>query len=263
MLISWGPVQITTQSVFLIIAVLVTAFSFWRKTREEHYEETEVFDVFLMALLLGVIAARVGFVIVHFQRFGFNVWQWFQFGAYPGWSLFAGVAGATWYLYRAATKKKWDGFELLDYWIIAVCFGLSWFWLGSLLAGSHVGTKTELPWGVVFPGVFEKHHPTQLYLLVGYLIVGGWLSRLEYRYRTFAWYRGSRNAAQTGFLFSTFLICFGLFQTMLCFVKPADWMLAGVRLDQVLGAVTFILGLGLLWYRSGRRISWKRRHATT
>jgi len=48
-LINLGPVAISSNSI-LFFGFLTTAFVYWRKTREEHYDQDQAFDAFYLLL---------------------------------------------------------------------------------------------------------------------------------------------------------------------------------------------------------------------
>jgi len=234
------------------------AFIFWRKGREEHYSEFEVMDAFLLTFLLGLLVGRIGFIITQFSYFGLDVIKWIDIGNHPGFSWSLGLIGAGLYLYRLADLNKWDTFEILDFWIQAVSLSLSIFYLGLFFDGSAYGAPTDMPWGVVFPGLVEKHHPLQLYLSVFYFALFTYISRVEYRYRTFNWYRGNKNTAQTGFLISVFIIAVSAFHLLMTPLMLSQWQLVGIRLEPLLALASLVFGCGLLYRRSGRTLFARR-----
>ncbi|HEX7018358.1 MAG TPA: prolipoprotein diacylglyceryl transferase family protein [Patescibacteria group bacterium] len=249
-LLEIGPVVIRTLNVLMVIAFVATAFIFWRKTREEHYEEVMVFDGFLLSILFGLILSRIMFIVMRWQEFGSQIWHWFDLFGHPGFSLYALAAGATFYLYRYSVKKKWDAFEILDFWCMALSLGLSIIWLGFFFEGTAFGRPTSLPWGVTFPGVLEKHHPAQLYLAIFYFAMYLYLSWVEYRYRTFNWYRRGKNTAYTGFLISVFLLFSGLFSLALSWIMLPSMVWFGVNGEMILSLVATMAGGILLYSRS-------------
>lgn len=250
-LISFGPVIIKSLHIMLVIALFFGLFAFWRKTKEEHYDEMMVFDGILLSLVAGFILARAVFILTFFERFGWNIVAWFDIVTQPGFNVTALFVGSALYLFRYSIRKKWDAYEMLDFWSVGMSIALAFIWFGYWLAGIGFGIATQMPWGMVFPGLLEPHHPVQLYY-VGFFIVLSWyLSWVEYRYRTFKWYRAQKNTAQTGFLISIMLLGSGLWGTLLLpiTIAPADFL--GVRLDAVASISLFFGGSWLLYKRSG------------
>lgn len=251
-LLSFGPFELRTASIFLLLAFLVSGFVFWKRGRAEHYSEEQIFDAFLLSSIVGYVIGRIGFVITHFGQA--KLWQWLNPISQPGVIEVLAVAAAGLYLYRYAKQNKWDAFEILDLWSMSVAAGLAILYIGSFFAGSGVGYPTALPWGVRFPGLIESAHPIQLYSMIWFALLFWYLSWAEFRYRTFSWYRGSKKAAQTGFLISIFIICAALGTLLFSFLQPASTVLFGIHIEQLWSVIALFAGIGLLYTRSGRII---------
>ncbi|MBU0576192.1 prolipoprotein diacylglyceryl transferase [Patescibacteria group bacterium] len=251
-LLQFGSIAISTKSVFVVLAFLVTAFVFWRKTREEHYLQDQAFDAFLLTSMVGLVMGRVGFVIQHLSEFGFNLWHWLDVVNHPGSSISIGLLGASLYLYRYAGKQKWDQFEVLDYWFLAVAAGMVLRQIGNFFAGVGFGYQTNLPWGMVFPGVFTKYHPVQLYSTLFFLALYIYLSWAEYNYRTFVWYKAGKKTAQTGFLSCVFMIAVGGFMSLMQFIKPPQLVWKGINFDLLLYLLLLVGGGIIVYLKSGR-----------
>jgi prolipoprotein diacylglyceryltransferase len=253
-LFSFGSFTLYTMNIFYVLAFLITGYVFWRRGREEHYAEDELFDAFLLSLLWGVFWSRVGFVVVHFNLFGLNPMKWVDVFTYPGILPVMGFVMSAWFLFKYAHRNKWNAFEILDFSALAASAGFVVLWLGSFLDGSNVGTPTHLPWGVTFRELFDKRHPAQLYGMMLYLVLFIFLSWAESRYRTFNWYRDKKHSAQTGFLFCIFCIAYGLFGILLAFVTSPQIRVLGYPLDIPIRLLIFVFGLLLLYTRTGRTL---------
>src|SRR5260221_469695 len=122
-LFSIGQFTLYTSSIFMILAFLTTGYFFWRKGREEHYPEDEIFDVYLISVFWAVLASRLGFILIHFEHFGLQPLKWIDIFSTPGFIPFFGLIAAAIVIYRQAKSKKWDAFEVLDFAAISVAFG--------------------------------------------------------------------------------------------------------------------------------------------
>lgn len=254
-LLSIGPFQIKTISVFVFLAFFLASFILWRKGREEHYSQADIFDSFLLSSLIGSFIARITFIFFNFNLFGLNIFSWFDFSKYSGINLLAGLAGAAFFMHKNSIKKKWDEFEVSDFWVTSISLGLFIYYLGTFFDGTGYGYATNMPWGFVFPNLVEPHHPVQLYFAIFYLLLYIYLSKVEYSYRTFMWYRHGKKTAQTGFLTSVFLILVSAFSFLIAFFKPASIELFNINLDFVISILMLAVGIYLLFVRSGREIS--------
>lgn len=258
LLIAIGPVKVYTSIVFTMIAVLAGGYMYWRKGREEHYPEHDLFDSYLIGLVWAVLWSRIGYVLIHIGEFGFQPLHWVDILTYPGFFPLLGCLAFMMSCYRYARRQKWDEFEVLDFATLSLCLMMSIFWLSNFFSGADLGTPTRMPWGVVFPNVFDKRHPVQLYGSVMYFLLFIYLSWVESRYRTFIWYRAKKDSAQSGFLhcvFCMFLGIFGLILWTFSSVKPA---IAGLPIEPVLRVFLVIYGMVMLFRRSGRSFSFRR-----
>jgi len=247
-----GPVSVGSLQVVLLIALLFGLFAFWRKTREEHYDEMMVFDGVLLSLLIGFIFARLVFILTYFSQFQGNLLSWIDVFSKPGFNLTALFIGSGLYMFQYAKRKKWDSFEMLDFWSVGMSISMAFIWFGYWLAGISVGRPTNLPWGMVFQGLIEPHHPVQLYYVAFFAALAWYLSWVEYRYRTFQWYRANKNTAETGFLISMLLLSTGVFSTLMVALTIAPAHVLGIRVD-LLGSLSMVAGgAWLLYSRSGQ-----------
>ena len=253
-----GPVKFYTFTIFIIMAFFAGAYVFWRKGREEHYQEDELFDAFLKALFMGAIWSRIGFILLHMDQFGVQPLSWINIVDFPGYSTMIGILAAGWSLYKSAKQQKWDEYEVLDFGVLAISLSMAILWLGSFFSGAEFGTATLLPWGMQFPNVFDKRHPVQLYGFISYLFVFLYLFWSESRYRTFSWYRARKDSAQSGFLFCMFCIFWGVIGTVLWFFSPTKVFVFEIPVEQVFRVFIVVFGLIKLFDRSGRTFSLKR-----
>ena len=257
-LVEFSFFKLKSISLFVFLAAFFAAFVFWRKGREEHYDQLEIFDAFMSSGIIGFLAGRLFFVIFHWSIFAENFWQIFNVVKFPGNEPLAILFVAALFLYKRAIKKKWDAFEILDFWVTAITLGMVFLYAGFFLDGSYGGSFTKMPWGLVMPGTFEKSHPVQLYFLVFYLVTFIYLVKVEYKYRTFEWYRHGRKTAQSGFLFSTFAIFTSIFYLVSSPLRLPSMVWGGIVVDQWFYLILLVAGLVLLLKRSGREIFPKR-----
>jgi len=245
-------IRLKSLTVLAILALFFSAFVFWRKGREEHYNLFEIFDAYILSLLFAFVVGRLTFVALNWSQFAGNFWTVFDVIHKPGSELFLSLLASAFYLYNYANKRKWDAYEILDFWATALSLGLIFVYLGFFLDGSYGGQFTTLPWGMIMPGNFEKTHPVQLYFALFYWLLYRYLYRMEYQYRTLEWYRGGKKTAQSGFLFSSFLIAIASVHLILSPFTLPSLVVAGQVVDHWLYLVLLIYALLTMFWRSGR-----------
>lgn len=237
---------------FIVLSLIVSLFFFWRKAREEHYDEALMFDAFFLSAIMGFFLARLAYIIFNFHQFGFSLLSWLDVFGHPGSYLFAGLIGSALYISRFSHNQKWDQYEVLDFWSIAVVAGFVVLYLGMFFDGSQYGTATTLPWGIVFPGLLEKHHPLQLYKVFSFSLLVWYLSWVELRYRTYDWYRVGKRNAQTGFLLAVFLLAVGLIHLVLYPISSVGLTIFKIPVYLLGSFLSIFLGVVIMLIRSGR-----------
>lgn len=237
--------------VVALFGIFFAFYFFWRKVKEEHFDEYRIFDHFFSSFILAWILSRIGFFIIHFSSFQDNLLQIIDLYHKPGllWLLLIPIWALSFYR-KVKTTAARDAFIALDFWSVfvsmaAVAMGLYWF-----LASSHLGRSTELLVGVQFAGVFEKHHPVQLYHAVCFLILSFFLLHAEYRYRNYAWYK-QRGNARPGFLFASFTIASGIILLLMRLFQDSQIILGSIALDPLLAIIFILAGFGLMLERAG------------
>lgn len=247
-------VRVYTFGLFLVLAFLFGLFVFWKKGREEHYNEGLLLDAALTACFWGFVGARFGFIALHIGTFGPNLIKWFSLFEYPGFFGLTGTIAGFVTLVSFAKKQKWDIYQVLDFGVLGLSLALAFLSVGMLLNGSGFGNPTRLPIGIQFPGVFDRRQPIQIYSGVLFSVVFFLLLKLESQYRMFLWYRTSRRSAQAGFLLSCFTMFYGLIQFILDFLRPSQIIVFHISLDPVVHFLIILFGAGMLYVRSGRTL---------
>ncbi len=234
------------------IAVVGGLYFFWRKAREEHFELMTAFDGILWSAVFGIVSARLGYIFLHFDQFGWDVFRWISLDGYPGLWWILGLVVAFGYLYHWSQKEKQDVWEVWDFYGLFLSWYLGWYWLSRFFFGVAAGRPTDLPWGILFPQRVEPAHPVQLYATVAYVCLFAYLWWVEPKYRFFLWYRSKKRTAKTGYLFSFFVLATGLLGFGLSFVQYPFWLLWDIDLNQILSVLLFFAGGVILYIRSGR-----------
>lgn len=236
-----GAFSLKTINLFIFLAVLVSGFVFWRFGKEEHYREDQLFDGFISSFFFGFLVTRLVHVAINFNYYGWNLVKWFDVWSDPGFNLLAGFIGAIVFLYKFAKDQKWDEYAIVDLWLPAILVG------GVLIKiGQFFDQKLETVFG--FNGWWASRHLLMVLLLV---LSSLYLRNVEYKYRTFVWYKRHRQVAQTGFIFGMglSLVGFGLLLTQLLVDAPSFTQISWFAYIQPIGLIIF--GIMMLLARAG------------
>lgn len=229
----------------------------WRRGKEEGLDEEKLLDVVFLGAMIGLITGRLGFVIEHWPEFGWQPNRWVDFMHYGGFSFWSAVVGAFLVLWLVGKRAKWNVWTVSDLAIFGVVWALILVRIGQFLDGSFFGRPTQLPIGVLFPGLEERRFPIQLFAVLFLLLVWWWLRRLEKQYRLFVWYQDKRGEARPGFITLTFLMVYAWFRFGLAFFRQASVYWGSLSYNQWVSLG--VVGLGIVLFLERMR-KWEHWH---
>jgi phosphatidylglycerol:prolipoprotein diacylglycerol transferase len=127
--------------------------------------------------------------------------------------------------------KKFNLNEMLDIVALPVPLGQAIGRLGCFLNGCCYGKPTEFFWGVRFPYLSEKVHPTQLYYLITYLALFFILGVLY------------KKRLKPGIVFTSYILGFALIRYIIDILR-GDLLPTGLGLypTQIIGIALFVAG---------------------
>lgn len=213
-LIHIGPIPIRAYGAMLALAFLVGTFLGLREARRLKLDEDKVVTVILVALIGGVLGARVLFVFEHIDQFHrewvnvFALWQ-------GGLTLYGGLIAGTLAGLIAARRLGQPMWVVADALTPSLALGTAFGRVGCFLNGCCYGRPTGGSWGVTFPndsyaGLEFGHaplHPAQLYAAFAGLLL----------FLVF-WALRTRDAAP-GVRFWSFLAAFALVRVGIDFTR--------------------------------------------
>jgi prolipoprotein diacylglyceryltransferase len=254
-LVAIGPLKLYSYGLALFIAFFAGMYVIWKKGREAHFEEDELFDAVMIIILIALFLARIVYGLFRLDIYGFNVWNWVNVVGAPGFHMFGAMVGFGLATVWQAKRRKWDVYSLFDVLVIGLALAQAIMAVGAFLNGSGYGLPTEGFLGVRFAGLYERRLPVQLFDMVVYGSLFTFLWWVEKEYRTFAWYRGTKSQANSGFLTAAYMIGSGFFGFFFSFLRPVVWQIGPVRMELLLFLALFVGGLFVLYWRSGMNVS--------
>ncbi|MFH0936222.1 MAG: prolipoprotein diacylglyceryl transferase [Candidatus Woesearchaeota archaeon] len=205
-----GSIEITTYGFFIAFGILISTILAAKK-------DEKVYDLTFYVILLGLICARLLYVIenniiLNFYKFWDGGLSWYG-------ALIGGIIGVLYY-----TKKN-----KLNFWKYAnklspyLALGIGIGRIGCFLRGCCYGIQSNLPWAINYLNEFR--HPTQLYLSAhGFLI---FFILRKIKNNQFAW----------------FLILYSVGRFLIDFLRVYDIKYYGLSLPQIISIFTFLIGL--------------------
>lgn len=241
----WGELTISTYAVCMVLGLIAGTIASLREARRRHIRSAFLLDAILAAVVLGVIAARLGYVLinwVYYQDHTAEIVRLWQGGL--NWQAgFVGGAIGAWLIARRHSSPM----LILDLLAIGTALGACFGWIGSYLSATAYG-KELFPGELFFflasdapdwYGLTNPRWPTQLmgatWALVLFLSL--WLTRKK------VWRDGLR--------YWLFVAAYSLGMFLLGFTRGDDMLTVGSwRIDQLLDALLFASALfALAWLR--------------
>ncbi len=231
-----GPLKVYSFGLMVVLAFLGGAWVTAKELRRKSIEPDAIDGYPLIALVGGIVGARIYYLIDHFHELLSN----------PLGELFSG-AGLTWYggvIGGAVAALGWARHKGQSVWAMCDAFapGLALAYaigrIGCHLSGDgDYGKVTTLPWGYSYakgmvptpPGVLV--HPTPLYELAAMLVVFAVLWRLR------------RRILGDGRLFGLYLILAGIERFLVEFVRRNPPVALGWTMAQWTSLAAIALGV--------------------
>lgn len=243
-----GPLQFRWYGLMYILAFIATYFILKSEAARKKLplSKDDVADLVFYGAMGVVLGGRFGYILFYNLDFYlanplmvFAVWE-------GGMSFHGGFLGVILAFVLYSRRKKMSFWTLIDMAALCAPVGLGLGRIGNFINGELYGRRTDVPWGMVFPGGGEyPRHPSQLYEaflegLVLFLIV------------RFA----GRRLPQTGVAGWTFVAGYGLFRFVVEFFRQPDAQLGTFfglfSMGQLLSLPMFLLGSFMVWRLSYR-----------
>lgn len=245
-LFSLGPIKIYSFGVFLVLAAIVGAFIIWREGRRQKFDEEKLLDLLLYVGIFGLLGARIYYLLLHFDSFGWNPFFWLLIFHFPGLDFIGAIIGGLLGLLIFTKKTGWSLCQVGDFLVLGVSLGEAIGRIGAFLSGSAYGALTSLPWAVSMIGLVGRRHPSQIYESLAAFLIFLVLLRLKMV--------GETRKLVPGFLFLSYFILYGLARFFLEFLRGEVVYFRGWRVNQIVSLIFIISALVLLYFRLGRTL---------
>lgn len=250
---SIGAINFYSLGLFLAIGFFLSAFFIWRRLRELGIDEEKAIDLIIFAALIGLVFARIFFIIQNIFLLGLDPTRWLLIGQYPGLSFWGAGGGIFLAIYWFSRRQNLNFWQVTDEFVYGMMPFLILSQIGAFFDGTGLGKPTTMPWGIYAASSLLKRQPLPLIMAVGFFILWIFFLRIERYWRTWGWYKSKAYG----------LITFGFsFLAMLMNFIVAIWrdnLLYWYWLEISLSLILAGLLLGIIYLRSGRRLVGKTR----
>lgn len=235
-LFSIGPLHLYTYGFFIAIAFLAATFLIWKYSRENEIDEEKIFDAVLIGLFFGLMGARIYYILLHSEEFTPNLIRTVHLVKFPGLAFHGGLVLGSIAVVVFLIKNKLLFWQTADILALGFSLGQAIARIGCFFNGCCYGLRTNLFWGVYFPGVVGKRHPAQIYeaildFLIFYLLLFIYKKNLN------------RVKEKYGKIVLLSFILSSLARFAIEFLRGDSVYWQGFRLAQIVSGVIFIIAL--------------------
>lgn len=225
----------------IITAGLLLAFWYaLAETKRVGVKQDDLLNMFLIAVPVALICARLYYVIFSWDDYKDDLWQVFAIRG-GGLAIYGGVIGAAVVVFAYCARKKLRVGKVLDILAVGLLIGQAIGRWGNFVNGEAFGTTTSLPWAMSITrdgtAVANQVHPTFLYESL-WNAVGLGLLLLYKRVRKF-----------DGELFLAYLAWYGLGRVWIEGLRTDSLYIGPIRVSQLLAGVSIVIGVGGILYR--------------
>jgi phosphatidylglycerol:prolipoprotein diacylglycerol transferase len=241
-LLHLGPFEIRYYGLVYAIGFLAVYFLFrWLAKKGEIKNFTpEKADIMTLYLIIGtIVGARLLLFVFYYPKTLitnpleiFMIWH-------GGMSFHGGVIGAVVASLIFCKKHKVSFYKLADFTVLPLSLFLIFGRIANFINGELVGTKTSVPWCVVFKDYDGCRHPSQLYEAAKNLVIFISLSILYFS-------KDIKKKFKDGIIFWLFVMMYGVLRFIITFWRD-DPRYFGLSMGQYLCIAMVIVSVYFLF----------------
>lgn len=222
-------------------ALLAVFYVMWR-AKQVGIKTDDILDIALLTIPLGVIGARLYFVLMSLDSFD-SFWEIFDIRS-GGLAIYGGILGGALGVFIMTKVKKLPFFKMADLICPAVMIGQIMGRWGNFMNVEAFGTETTLPWrmGILTYSGWTYVHPTFLYEslwnLLGFVLINTF----------YGWKTKKTHQKYDGQIFLMVFTWYGFGRMLIEGLRTDSLYIGPFRVSQVLGGIFFVVGLSLLLY---------------
>lgn len=225
-----GSFVVYWYGVFVAAGVFLGGLILQKNACSRGYSAELMSRLIFWTILWGIIGGRLLHVFVqlpYYYRHPFEILSLRNGGLAVEGAIITGLI----FLVIYSKIRKFNLMEILDVVALPVPLGQALGRLGCFLNGCCYGKPTEFFWGVKFPHLPEKVHPTQLYYSITYIVLF-FILRVMYKKRL-----------KPGIVFTTYILGFALIRYIIDMLR-GDLLPTGLGLypTQVIAIALFVTG---------------------
>ena len=247
-LLKLGPITIYSYGVFLALGLFTGLYWFWKMGRDEHWEETWIFDTYFVATFMYLIVGRAAYVLLNPELYSFS--RALSILAYPGISAVSGIVATLLVILFLSRKAEIDFWKVMDAWAVVITIVMVIASVGAILNGSMPGVESN-SFGYVHPGDNVPRLSGDLWTFIWSLLTFGIVSKVRKNFRFYSWYKGEASVARDGLAAILLLALSGAYACVLGFILEGHriWLIPRTTM---IGILIILISLIMIYFRSGK-----------
>ena len=220
-------INVHWYGIIIALAIMVSYTLAIRQCKKFGIREDDLIDMFLMALPVSIVFARLFFVVFSWHLYRndllgiFRVWE-------GGLAIYGAIIGAILSVFIYSRMKKIDMLELCDFACVYLPLSQSIGRWGNFINQELYGSVTNLPWGMTGSRIgSDPVHPTYLYESILNLIVFVILLRLR------------KSKKVKGSVLASYLMFYSVVRFLMEFLRTDEFGTGNIRYNQVFSVLVF------------------------
>lgn len=221
-------IDVMWYGILMAIGMILGTLIALKEAKRVGIKEDNILDLAIIAIPVGLICARLYYVIFNWEYYARNPSQVFNFRG-GGMAIHGALIGGVLAGYLFSRYKKINFFKLADTVIIGMPLAQAIGRWGNFINKEAHGGPTNLPWGIMVDGV--KVHPTFLYESI-------W----DFGIFVFLWMFRKKKSYE-GQIIVLYAILYSLGRFFIEGLRTDSLMIGPLRMAQVISLVGVIGGL--------------------
>ena len=245
-IIDLGIISIHWYSIILFIAILIGSNLAIKEAKKHGFEEDFMVNLLFLAVIVGIVGARLYYVIFNFDYYKDNLIEIFKVWN-GGLAIHGGIIAGLITIAVICYKKKVNLLKILDYLVVGLILAQAIGRWGNFFNGEAHGSVTTLAHlqslylpQFIIDGMYingNYYIPTFLYESVGCFI--GFIIMVVLRKKKFM---------KVGYLTSFYLFWYGVERFFVEGMRTDSLMFFSLRVAQLVSLVMIIIGISLFIY---------------
>ena len=245
-IINLGIISIHWYSVFIFIGILIGSNLAIKEAKKHGYEEDFIVNLLFLAVIIGIIGARIYYVIFNFDYYKDNLIEIFKVWN-GGLAIHGGIIAGFITIAIICYKRKVNLLRILDYLVVGLIVAQAIGRWGNFFNGEAHGAITSLSYleslhlpDFIIDGMYingNYYIPTFLYESIWCFI--GFIIMIILRRKKFM---------KIGYLTSFYLVWYGIERFFVEGMRTDSLMFLSLKVAQVVSLIMMIIGVVLFIY---------------